>query len=509
MPDKAPTCADAQTVAGAPAGADVNMETGAGSPTGAVAATDALTGPPAAVSATAAAVPLLRGLSQDNSSLSSITGWGEGGKLPDIKDWPSIKHLLGPKPMAEDMKKEVIWRSQHLNLNPSPAPNSWKIPRLLLWLFKNPAPPALVPPACSLASPAPASATGRNPDSAAKETRFTKNHCLVRLAHAICDEDVRDVFIARDRTLPREDLDRKDRNTAWGLIAEKFNERQWCPQLLDSSEHALDYAQAKLRAGPTEYVLTPKKAKEMFGDLRKELMKALSKFRVSGNGDNEWHEMDAEQKKERSLKVYSSDMCNYVNKDISTLYCYELLTKYGLLEHTASDMDSNACGGSTKVKATKPKPKPVKRKKGGGDGSMQHVQIHKSKSEKEQEFFTAQAVKFKAATCGSEATTKLEEELDQCNERIREQKQKDQPVSARLLMKQKKLEQALDRLDADRFQEFDNEADESADEVDEGSASGSQRKKSKRNEQEDDDEEGASSEEERGSSGRDDFSGEE
>ena len=66
MPDKAPTCADAQTVAGAPAGADVNMETGAGSPTGAVAATDALTGPPAAVSATAAAVPLLRGLSQDN-----------------------------------------------------------------------------------------------------------------------------------------------------------------------------------------------------------------------------------------------------------------------------------------------------------------------------------------------------------------------------------------------------------------------------------------------------------
>ena len=99
--------------------------------------------------------------------------------------------------------------------------------------------------------------------------------------------------------------------------------------------------------------------------------------------------------------------------------------------------------------------------------------------------------------------------MDQCNERIREQKQKDQPVSARLLMKQKKLEQALDRLDADRFQEFDNEADESADEVDEGSASGSQRKKSKRNEQEDDDEEGASSEEERGSSGRDDFSGEE
>ena len=144
MPDKAPTCADAQTVAGAPAGADVNMETGAGSPTGAVAATDALTGPPAAVSATAAAVPLLRGLSQDNSSLSSITGWGEGGKLPDIKDWTSIKHLFGPKPKAEDLKKEVIWRSQHLNLNP--APKKWSVPQVLLWLFNNPAPPGLVPP---------------------------------------------------------------------------------------------------------------------------------------------------------------------------------------------------------------------------------------------------------------------------------------------------------------------------------------------------------------------------
>ena len=135
---------------------------------------------------------------------------------------------------------------------------------------------------------------------------------------------------------------------------------------------------------------------------------------------------------------------------------------------------------------------------------MQHVQIHKSKSEKEQEFFTAQAVKFKAATCGSEATTKLEEELDQCNERIREQKQKDQPVSARLLNKKKNLEQALDRLDEDRFKEFDNEAAESDDE---GTASGIQRKKSRRNDHEDDDEEEASSEEERGSSGHGDFDG--
>ena len=172
MPEEAPKCADAQT--------------GAGSPTGSDEETDAHTGPPAPVSDAAdAAVPLLRGLSKDNSSLRSITGWGDGGKVPDIKAWKSITHLFGPKPKAEDLKQEVIWRSQHLNLNP--APKKWLVPHLLLWLFNNPAPPALVPPESTAASPAPASATGatgpgeighgHNPDSAAKEPRFTRNHC--------------------------------------------------------------------------------------------------------------------------------------------------------------------------------------------------------------------------------------------------------------------------------------------------------------------------------------------
>ena len=198
MTDEAPKCADAQTGAGAATGADANtdahpgqpVQTGAGSPTGSDEETEAHTGPTAPVSDADAAVPLFRGLSKDHSSLRSITGWGEGGKLPDIKDWTSIKHLFGPKPKAEDLKKEVIWRSQHLNLNP--APKKWSVPQVLLWLFNNPAPPGLVPPERTVASPAPASGTGpgvigdgHTPDSAAKEARFTKNHCLVRLVHAI------------------------------------------------------------------------------------------------------------------------------------------------------------------------------------------------------------------------------------------------------------------------------------------------------------------------------------
>ena len=69
MPDEAPTCADAQTVAGAPAGADANTDahpgppvpTRAGSPTESDEETDAHTGPTAPVSDAAAAVPLFRG----------------------------------------------------------------------------------------------------------------------------------------------------------------------------------------------------------------------------------------------------------------------------------------------------------------------------------------------------------------------------------------------------------------------------------------------------------------
>ena len=199
--------------------------------------------------------------------------------------------------------------------------------------------------------------------------RWVKRIHTVRLIECICGDDLRDAYLRRDLKPAnlgegaRGALEVGDRNSFWIQLCHTFNDRnktfsvkrsKSC--LAQAAFDALCNGEG-LSAAPTDFKLTPDKAKDKWQDVTKDLSAKRSKFKQSGQGDCATDDIALEKandpdcpqgvSEESSLTVFSCDFWNFCKLDPITYYAYERLYDHDLHKSTAKAMPKQAQASSS------------------------------------------------------------------------------------------------------------------------------------------------------------------
>jgi hypothetical protein len=290
--------------------------------------------------------------------------WPEPGKLDSAKlasarllrhgyvpeGWTLNDKLTGFQPNATKPRSLELWQViMERDKSRKMAPKNWKLDRAVKWLTakgNEGEPDSGEPPPGDGASPEHISSGddsgGREKD---KKQRWTQVK-MVRLFHVCTSEELKPLFIARDRKLTRHELDANARDDFWQKAALMFNSPDAKFHLLSprqgESHDANFYDHLLPGLKHTSYVADPEKLKKEFGTTRTLFTKVYNDFKRSGEGANPSAEKVAEdQENEANDMVYrphgSSFWC-FCQGNVVMDYMYTMFLKYDLLENVTTNM---------------------------------------------------------------------------------------------------------------------------------------------------------------------------
>lgn len=182
----------------------------------------------------------------------------------------------------------------------------------------------------------------------APKKNWSRVKMVPRLANVISFQKA--VFLNRDANLSREQLDAKEADEPYHLLATEFNNDR--NEFVNANQFiGDDDVPDEVRAlNPDSYgyIISATKLKLELRNLRSVLEKAMAKFRTSGQGDGGC-DLTSE---EREGEVFSSSFVDFVGDDWA-LYCFYLVAvKYGLLKSALVTMPKEARHNGTSMSST-------------------------------------------------------------------------------------------------------------------------------------------------------------
>lgn len=281
------------------------------------------------------------------------------------------------KPRVKELREEIKRRARATNMAPQPRPSQWDWNKCVAWLGEHdhddgadeanllllddgngdedtreyvpvPLGPAAPTDTPSRHTRSAVRILGNSPPPPPKKN-WKRAKMLPRLANVA--SAMRDVFLNRDATLNREQLDAREADEPYRLLALAFNDET--NDFVNTNQFAGDDEVPEevraLNPGPLDgYIITATKVKEELRLLRSTLERALAKFRTSGQGDG-GGELSVEQ---REGEVFSSSFVDFIGGDWPLYYFYLLAIKNGLLKSALVTMPKEARHNGTSLSST-------------------------------------------------------------------------------------------------------------------------------------------------------------
>lgn len=234
-----------------------------------------------------------------------ISGEGRTPGDTEVSPCKEMKFRKSLVPTSVQCRMEVKRRSAELEIE-LPQCEHWNKDELLAWPKANPV-DSLVDREWLIRE----EKTHDLLTSAAKEKEAANNvwsmEAWIRLHCCLCDERVRPHFNAKDDALDREERDARNHEnqppTLFQAIADLMNDERVTFELPPKPElHHLFSAPLRTEAGVLPGEATAEDAKHRLSECRARLLKAISKWELSGNGfgqraatDDEFGHLDEEQ----------------------------------------------------------------------------------------------------------------------------------------------------------------------------------------------------------------------
>jgi hypothetical protein len=283
-----------------------------------------------------------------------------GAPLFDFDSPPWNSQKKGElKPARSDLQSEIERRAKEKQLSPSPRPKNWNIEQCHKWLCSNPIDEEKDVKFIKLGvARLEALLLSPQDDTQTSGSQWRGHLPYYRLLLVFTDDEIRRAYLNRANVLSREQIDARKSDvrspTAFELMAEKWNDPMWNPELAPSSSHsdfqtAIDCSWCKVE----HYMpCTSVKASDFVSQMRKGLLRIIPQWERSGQGDGGIDMDGGDPDQIRSGDDYGkltnrparalANRENFLRGEPSyLLYFWEMADKYQLLNTTLQMLDSS------------------------------------------------------------------------------------------------------------------------------------------------------------------------